>query len=120
MGISFAAGLGHGRAAAPLGAPRPSPPSPGHADALDLLAGVGLHVEDAPALPLEVGAEDVDREALLGADDLDTVDVVRRQQRVGRAVRQHLVNLLLHLAVAGAGAVVEAAVAGGALLAGVD
>jgi hypothetical protein len=89
--------------------------SAGHADAFDLLAPTGGHVEDAPPLAIQVGAEDVDREAGFGRDDLDPVDVVRWQEGIGRAVGQQLVGHLGDAAVARGGAIILAAVPGGAL-----
>ncbi len=62
--------------------------SAGHADALDLLAPTSGHVEDAAPLAIQVGAEDVDREAGFGGDDLDAVDVVGWQEGIGRAMGQ--------------------------------
>src|SRR5262245_34186491 len=55
-----------------------------------------------------------------GGDDLDPVDIVGRQERVGRAVGEDVVGGLADLALAGDGAVVVAVVAGRALIAGVD
>ena len=94
--------------------------SAGHADAFDLFAPTGGDVEDAAPLTIQVGAEDVDRETGFGGDDLDAVDVVGGQEGVGRAVGQQLVGHLGDAAVARGCAIVLAAVAGGALDAGVD
>ena len=55
-----------------------------------------------------------------GIEDFDAVDVVRRQERVGRAVGQDFVRLHIDLAGTRSGAIVHTAVARGALPAGVD
>jgi hypothetical protein len=89
--------------------------SAGHADALDLLAPTSGDVEDATSLAIQIGAEDVDREAGFRGDNLDAVDVMRWQEGIGRAAGQQLVGNLGDAAVARGSAVILTAVAGGAL-----